>query len=123
MKHITLALIASGLFSGLACAGETLDAAAVKKLITGNTVEGLSPNGVTQRNYFAPDGTTIRQIDGQADLLEGTWSVKDDGAQCVQGMSGGCATIVRNDDGTYDRIVKGGNVRLKWVTVKPGKSF
>lgn len=121
MKLITIACASLLLTSTLAHAEKTLDADAVKKLITGNTVNGLAPNGDTQKNYFAPDGTTIRQIKGK--LVEGTWSVKDDGTQCVAGMPGGCAKIVSNDDGTYDRVVGDGGIRLKWVSVTAGKGF
>ena len=121
MKFITLAVAGLLLFSTWAHAGDTLDADAVKKLISGNTVDGLAPNGNTQKNYFAPDGTTIRKIGDK--LIEGTWNVKEDGTQCVTGMPGGCAKIVSNGDGTYDRIGEGGGVRLRWVSVTSGKGF
>jgi len=121
MKFITLAVAGLLLVSTWAHAGETLNADAVKKLITGNTVDGLAPNGNTQQNYFAPDGTTIRKIGDK--LTEGTWSVNDDGSQCVKGMPGGCAKIVSNGDGTYDRVVEGGGIRLRWISVTPGKGF
>ncbi|MDP1682944.1 MAG: hypothetical protein Q8L39_14380 [Burkholderiales bacterium] len=121
MKFITLAVAALLLFSTWVHAGETLNADAVKKLITGNTIDGLAPNGNTQQNYFAPDGKTIRKFGDK--LIEGTWSVKDDGTQCVTGMPGGCATIVSNGDGTYDRISADGKVLLRWVSVANGKGF
>ena len=108
-------------FSAFVHAAETLDAEAVKKLLTDHTVHGLAPNGNTQKNYFSADGKTYRQVSGK--ILEGTWQVKDDGTQCVEGMPGGCAKIVRNDDGTYDRIISGGGVRLKWTAVVKGKDF
>ena len=121
MKTIALALSCLFVISTAVQAAETLDAVAVKKLITGNTVHGLAPNGGTQKNYFAPDGTTLRQVGGK--VLEGTWRVNEDGTQCVDGMPGGCATIVKNDDGTYDRVVANGSARLKWTTVVNGKDF
>jgi len=31
--------------------------------------------------------------------------------------------IVRNDDGTYDRVTTEGGVRLKWSSVVNGKDF
>lgn len=121
MKVAILALAGLMVFSASAQAAETLDAGAVKKLITGNTVHGLSPSGGTQKNYFAPDGKTYRQVGGK--ILEGTWHVNDDGAQCVDGMPGGCANIVRNDDGTYSRVAADGGVLLKWTSVVNGKDF
>ena len=121
MKTITFAFTGFVLFSTGAYAAETMDADAVKKLISGNTVHGLAPNGNTQKNYFSPDGKTYRQVGGK--ILEGTWRVNDDGMQCVEGMPGGCAKIVRNDDGTYDRVTTEGGVRLKWSSVVNGKDF
>lgn len=121
MKTITLVLAGAAFFSASVHAAETLNAEGVKQLLTGNTVHGLAPNGNTQKNYFAPDGKTLRQVGGK--ILEGTWSVNDDGTQCVEGMPGGCAKIVRNDDGTYDRVTSDGGVRLKWTSVVNGKDF
>lgn len=121
MKTVTLVFASLMLFSAWAHAEDALDADAVKKLITGNTVDGLATNGNTQQNYFAPDGTTIRKVGDK--LIEGTWSVKNDGMQCVTGMPGGCAKIINNGDGTYDRIAPNGQVLLRWVAVTKGKGF
>lgn len=121
MKVTVLALAGLMLFSATVQAAETLNAEAVKKLITGNTVHGQNASGGVQKNYFAPDGKTYRQTGGK--ILEGTWRVNDDGTQCVDGMPGGCANIVRNDDGTYDRVNAGGTVLLKWTSVVNGKDF
>jgi len=121
MKTSTLAVAGFVFFCASAQAAETLDAEGVTKLITGNTVHGLAPNGNTQKNYFSPDGKTYRQVGGK--ILEGTWRVNDDGAQCVDGMPGGCAKIVRNGDGTYDRVTADGSVRLKWTAVVDGRDF
>lgn len=102
-------------------AEETLDAAAVKKLLSGNTVEGLSANsGNTFLTYFTADGKLVRK-DGDK-ITEGVWRVEDDGKQCVEGVPGGCAMIVKNDDGSYDRKNKKGVV-ARWLTITPGKGF
>ena len=121
MKRIAMAFAGCVLFSSLAHAGETLGADAVKKLVTGNTAHGLAPNGATPKIYFSPDGKLLRHQDGN--VSEGTWSVNDDGTQCVQGTPGGCATIVRNDDGTYDRVLATGKLALKWIKFVNGKDF
>jgi len=121
MKKVVSAFIGLLLMSSGAHAAESLDADAIKQLLSGNTVHGVAPNGSTQKNYFAPDGKTYRQVGGK--ILEGTWHVNADGTQCVEGMPGGCAKIVRNDDGTYDRVTAEGGVRLKWVAVVNGKDF
>lgn len=120
MKKITFAFAGLVLFSAWAHAAETLDADAVKKLITGNTVHGQS-NGNPVKNHFAPDGKVYRLWEGK--IFEGTWRVNDDGTQCVAGIQGGCARIVRNDDGTYDRVTTEGKVLLKWTSVVNGKDF
>ena len=121
MKMSAFAFAGVVLFSSWAHAAETLDADAVKKLITGNTAHGLKTDGSTMKNYFSPDGKLVRQDGGK--ILEGTWSVKDDGSQCVDGVPGGCARIVRNDDGSYDRVLPNGKVPLKWTSFADGKDF
>jgi hypothetical protein len=121
MKKITFALAGFVLFSTCAHAAETLDADAVKKLITGNTVLGQTSSGTAPKIYFAADGKAYRQ--GEQGSFEGTWVVNDDGTQCVKGLPGGCAKIVRNDDGTYDRVSAEGKTLLKWTSVVNGKDF
>lgn len=121
MKKIAFVFIGFALLSGWAHAAETLDAGAVRKLITGNTALGVAPNGSTMKNYFSPDGNLIRQLGDK--IMAGTWKVNDDGSQCVEGVPGGCAAIVRNDDGTYDRVQSNGASRLKWTSFVNGKDF
>lgn len=121
MKTIALALVGFFVFTPTAQADETLDAAAVKKLIIGNTAHTAVSNGNISKNYFAPDGKIYRQFNGK--IYEGTWRVNDDGTQCVEGMVGGCARIVRKDDGTYDRVTSDGSVYAKWTSIVDGKDF
>lgn len=121
MKKVAFAVAGIVLFSSSAHAAATLDADAVRKLITGNTAHGLKNDGSTVKNYFSPDGKLVRQ-DGGA-IQEGSWSVKDNGTQCVEGLPGGCATIIRNDDGSYDRVLPNGKVPLKWTSFTNGKDF
>ena len=109
------------LFSTLAFAAETLDADAVKKLLIGHTLHDVRLNGTKVKSYFAADGKLYRQDDGKNS--EGTLSVTEDGHQCIGGVFGGCANIVHNDDGTYDRLLPDGKVFLKWDTVVDGKDF
>lgn len=121
MKKIACACAGIVLFAPWAYAADTLDADAVRKLISGNTANGMRNDGSTMKNYFSPDGKLVRQ-DGDK-ILEGTWSVRDDGSQCVDGVPGGCAKIVRNDDGTYGRVLPNGKVPLKWTSFVNGKDF
>lgn len=120
MKSMNLVFVAA-LFSTSAQAGETLGADAIAKMITGNTVHAARENGDTRKNYFAPDGKLYRQEGGK--ITEGAWRISDDGMHCVEGMPGGCARIVRNDDGTHDRVLPNGKVLLKWTAVVNGKDF
>lgn len=121
MKQLVIAGAALLLVSTSVQAADTLNAEAVKRLIAGNTAHGLTPSGATPKIYFAADGKLVRQ-DGST-VREGTWHVKDDGTQCVEGTPGGCAMIVRNDDGTHDRVNADGKKLLRWTSVTPGKGF
>ncbi len=121
MKTVSIAVAGLVFVSTWAQAAETLDAEAVRKLIVGNTAHALRADGSTLKNYFSPDGKLVRQENGE--IKEGTWSIREDGTQCVEGLPGGCARIVRNDDGTYDRLRPNGNVALKWTTFVNGKDF
>jgi len=118
-----LACIGLLLVSTFSFAAETLDAAAVKKLITGKTADVLTANtGEMRKTYFSADGKVVRQADDKTE--EGTWTVEDDGSHCLQGVKGGCAMIVSNSDGTYDRVhKKKGNVLARWLSFTDGKSF
>jgi hypothetical protein len=119
MKKIICTFAGLMVFSSWASAGETLDADAVKKLVTGNTAHVLGPRGAS-KNYHSPDGKLIRLFDGA--VYEGTWQVKDDGTHCVKGMPGGCGKISDNGDGTYTRNRDDGEI-LKWPAIVNGKDF
>lgn len=123
MKTTVLALAGLILVSASSQAAETLDAGAVRSLITDKTVTGVRvSDGVTLKNYFSPDGKVYRLENGQ--VAEGTWKVEDDGRQCVDGIAGGCARIVSNGDGTYDRNhAISGKTLLKWNGFANGKDF
>ena len=98
-------LVSEGAF-----AAETLDAESVKKLISNKTVHAETPNGKLI-TYFSPDGKAIRKGD------EGTWTVKQDGTHCIDGMRGGCAKVSSNGDGTYTRGP------VKWTSFVEGKAL
>lgn len=123
MKKTVLALAGLMLVSASSQAAETLDAGAVRALLTDKTVAGVRvSDGATLKNYFSPDGKVYRFENGQ--VAEGTWKVNDDGTQCVDGIAGGCARIVSNGDGTYDRNhASSGKTLLKWNSFVNGKDF
>ena len=108
MKKITFAFAALVLFSAWAHAAETLDAEAVKKLITDKTVHAQTPRGPL-KTYFSPDGKAYRNTE------EGTWYVKADGTHCIEGMRGGCEKIAPNGDGSYTRGA------AEWKIIVDGK--
>ena len=122
MKKAIFTMIGLLMFWTSAWADETLDADGVRKLISGNTVHGLTKDGKNPKIHFAADGTAIRKEEDGA-VREGKWQVKDDGSQCVTGLPGGCAKIVRNDDGSYSRVFPDGSVPLKWTAIVNGKDF
>lgn len=123
MKKTLFLFSALMLSSSLVQAGETLDAAAVKALITDKTVTGTrTKDGATLKNYFAPDGKVYRFENGE--VAEGSWQVKDNGLQCVEGIPGGCANIVNNGDGTYNRNHgRSGQTLLIWTSFANGRDF
>lgn len=121
MKRIAYVCAGVVLVSSWAHAAETLDADAVRTLIAGNTAHAMRNDGSLLKNYFSPDGKLVRQEGDQ--ISEGTWSVKDDGMHCVDGLPGGCARIVRNDDGTHDRVRPNGKVGVKWTAFVKGRDF
>lgn len=120
MKNIILFSAGLFFFHAYALAGETLDAAAVKKLITGNTALVQRGDGTTLKTYFSPDGKVIRYENGNTS--EGTWQVKDDGTHCVEGIAGGCARIVKNGDGSHDRVLLWGPPAT-FKSIVNGKDF
>ena len=120
MKTITFAFAGFVLFATWAHAGQALDAAAIKKLTTANTVHGLRSDGIPQKIYFAPDGSAY--VDGGGAVVKSPWQVNDNGTQCISSM-GACYGIVRNDDGTHDRVLPNGKVLQKWTSITKGKDF
>jgi glyoxylase-like metal-dependent hydrolase (beta-lactamase superfamily II) len=74
-------------------------------------------------SYF-DDAQVIASSYCTMQVAEGTWKVNDDGTQCVDGIAGGCARIVSNGDGTYDRNhASSGKTLLKWNSFVNGKDF
>jgi hypothetical protein len=123
VRHVPLLLVLLG------CSGPSieahaqvlLDAAEVRKLIVGNTVDGHRPNGTRYLAYFDPSGKWIRGEPGR--YAEGRWLIHDDGTQCViLANEESCARIQKNDDGTYTRIEQG-RPQFRWSRVIPGKAF
>jgi hypothetical protein len=121
MKTISFACAGVVLFTSWAHAGQALDAEAVKTLTVGNTAHGMEAHfGNPQRIYFASDGWAF--IEGGGAVVKSEWLIKDSGTQCISSM-GACYNIVRNDDGTYDRVLPDGKVVQKWTSVTEGKDF
>ncbi len=89
---------------------ETLDAEAVKKLITDKTVLAQTLSGPS-KTYFSPDGKAYRNTG------EGTWYVRADGTHCIEGMIGGCVKVRRNGDGSYTRGT------AEWKSIVDGKAL
>ena len=94
----------------------------LQRLINGNTVH--TEDLVSGRSFLAyhhPGGRwQLQRQDGS--VVEGTWSIRADGAQCVVIDTEICGLIQKHADGTYTRMV-GGAPRNRWSKVSDGKSF
>lgn len=120
-KFVMLAIAGLALCSASAYAADTLSAEEVRKLLAGHTAYALSATGNSPQNYFAPDGKLYRKMGDK--LSEGGWEVKDDGTHCILGLPGGCAKVVRNADGTHDRVLENGEIYARWEKIVKGKDF
>ena len=94
----------------------------LQRLINGNTVH--TEDLVSGRSFLAyhqPGGSwQLQRQDGS--VVEGTWSIRADGAQCVVIDAETCGLIQKHADGTYTRMV-GGAPRNRWSKVSDGKGF
>lgn len=118
----TMLLLAGAALPAAAWSQSYLNKAELTALLTGNTVhvEDLA-NGNTFMTYHDPAGAFIL-LRGDGTKVEGVWSARADGAQCVIIDAEVCARIVKNADGTYTRVVDG-TPRHKWHKVVPGRGF
>jgi hypothetical protein len=86
-------------------AGDFMNGDEVKALLSGKTVTGKGlKKDFTVVTYFSPDGTMLGTKDGES--RNGTWTVEDDGKQCIKFDDGNsnCRYIKDNGDGTYTKI-------------------
>jgi len=124
LKSILTAGLISLIFNTTpALAGDFLDAAAIKALISGNTVHSEHlKRGFEFKVYFDADGeTAIRQQHG--DDTETTYKFKGD-KHCIHWKGKDrCAKIRDNGDGSYDRVNKKGKVNVKWLKIAEGKDL
>lgn len=94
----------------------------LRQLIQGNTVhtEDLA-SGRSFMAYHDPGGRwQLLRPDGS--VVEGTWSIRADGAQCVIMDAETCGLIQKQADGTFTRVVNG-TPRNRWSKVTQGKGF
>lgn len=94
----------------------------LQRLIQGNTVhmEELA-SGRSFMAYHEGSGRwQLLRPDGS--VLEGVWSIRADGAQCIVIDAETCGLIQKHADGTYARVVDG-TPRNRWNKVTEGKGF
>ena len=76
----------------------TLEAAALREMLGGNTIEGRwGTDNIVYRQYFAPDGAALYAEDG-AIVKRGVWQVQDDGYTC--------AAWAQDDERCYQAMLK-----------------
>jgi dienelactone hydrolase len=98
-----------------------LDARELRELIVGHTVHGQNLRGMPFQQFFDPDGMFFTEFAGM--LLSGTWTIRHDGTLCLTSVAGNlCAKILRNADGTYERIAEG-TAPAKWLKLSAGNSL
>ena len=101
------ALLATALIGSTAVADETMDAAQLSALITGNTLyvdvpAGApgAPDGGTAPIYYGEDGSAAAQLPAGLKLV-GTWKFEED-SYCIDwdnGPKNSCSQLVRGSDG------------------------
>ena len=108
-------------------AGDFMSAEEVKTLLSGKTTTGKGlKKGFTVITYFGADGKMDGTKDGER--RAGTWTVRDDGQQCVEfdDGNGNCRFIKDNGDGTYAKVkVKGNGKKIPlvlWESIVDGNT-
>jgi hypothetical protein len=120
LKGTALVALATGAAPALAQSYLSKDE--LRQLIQGNTVhtEDLA-SGRAFMAYHDPGGRwQLMRQDGS--IVEGVWSIRADGAQCVIMDAETCGLVQKNADGTYTRVVNG-TPRNRWSKVTQGKGF
>ena len=118
MRHTMTKLAVIAFFPGVSVslpviAADSMGGDELKKLVVGSTVYLTAQSGKEMKNYFDPDGTLVRSLDGK--VIKGSYSIGDDGTQCIKvGKADNCARVVNNGDGTYSRVSTEGKVLGKW---------
>lgn len=116
------ALVAIATSAAPALAQSYLNQEDLKRLINGNTVHMQDlMSGRSFMAYHHPGGRwQLMRPDGST--VEGVWSIRADGAQCVIIDTETCGLIQKNADGSYTRVVDG-TPRNRWSKVTDGKGF
>ncbi len=101
------ALLATALIGSTAAADETMDAAQLSALITGNTLyvdipvgAPGAPEGGTAAIYYGEDSSAAAQLPAGLKLI-GTWRLEE-GHYCIDwdnGPKNSCSQLVRGADG------------------------
>lgn len=124
MKNISSAglILFSLIFSTNLFAGQPLSKDQVNTLIRGKTIHAEHiKKGFKFTVFFGENGKAIRNRNGN--IIEGTYSFREN-MHCVN-FGGGekCATIEDNDDGSYKRLKNGKKHVITWNKVTQGKNL
>ncbi|HDH08724.1 MAG TPA: hypothetical protein ENG96_04515 [Gammaproteobacteria bacterium] len=104
-------------------AGEELNAEKVKQLVVGHTMSAVHLNKDFEfKVYFDVDGkTAYRDQDG--DTTKTTYKFEGN-KHCIYWRGDDrCANIIKNDDGTYDRVNEDGDHVVQWSKIVKGKQL
>jgi len=122
MKRIITLLILLGLFSISASAEQALTAAEIRALISNKTIDAVHlRKDFTFKVYFDAKGNGIQYVNE----IPNPGHYKFEGNMHCIDFPGTfkCSKVVKNDDGTYTRILNGTKPVIKWIKFTEGKIF
>lgn len=99
-------------------AEKTLSGDEIKALVTNKTSDVVTVDGKSFRQYFAADGSSVRN-----NGMSSTWYVEGNKHCNTAAVNNPCATIRDNGDGTYARVLDNGGVIVTWTKIVDGKDF
>ena len=104
---LTASSILALAFSGSLLSAAPMSAAAIKSLLTNNTIHCKNfQKNHESRVYFRDDGTATR-LNHEGEKTPGNWRVTDDGLHCVDwGEEERCIPVIDLGNGSYQKIEK-----------------
>lgn len=105
-------------------ADRRLDAAAIRNLVVGKTMMGVTYKGAEYLAYFSPDGTVDKMVDVRRE--KGRWTIVDDTLAFKFPTLGGGAPfslqVHRHPSGRIHKAWSPTDARWTWFIVEAGKA-